>query len=55
MKFIPPPFLLFSVHEFLAKSKMTVVSHPPYSPDLFLYPKLKMALEERDFILSGFS
>jgi transposase len=32
------------VHEFLANSKVTVVSHPPYSPDLFLYPKLKIAL-----------
>jgi len=50
MKFIPPPpFLLCSVYEFLANSKITVVSHPPYSPDLFLYPKLKIALKGKRF------
>jgi len=28
---------------------MTVISHPPYSPDLFLYPKLKIALKGKRF------
>jgi len=28
---------------------MTIVSHPPYSPDLFLYTKLKIALEGKRF------
>jgi len=32
------------MHEFLANSKVTVFSYPPYSPDLLLYPKLKIAL-----------
>jgi hypothetical protein len=36
------------------RHNMTVVPHPPYSPDLapcdfFLFPKLKMKLKERRF------
>ena len=39
---------------FLTDNNITVVSHPPYSPDLspsnfFLLPKLKMKLKERRF------
>ena len=39
---------------FLTDNNMTVVSHPPYSPDLapsdfFLFPKLKMKLKGRRF------
>jgi len=39
---------------FLTDNNMTVVPHPPYSPDLapsdfFLFPKLKMKLKERRF------
>jgi hypothetical protein len=38
------------MHEFPGKNKMTLISHPPYSPDLapcnfFLSAKLKMALK----------
>ena len=45
----PHSYCVLSVREFLAKSKITVVSHPPYSPDLFLYPKLKIALKGKRF------
>jgi len=39
---------------FLTDNNMTVVSHPPYSPDLapsdfFLFPKLKWSLKGEDF------
>jgi histone-lysine N-methyltransferase SETMAR len=42
------------VQEFLAKNKMAVVPHPPYSPDLApsaicLFPKMKMKLKGRGF------
>ena len=41
-------------HEFLAKHSITVLPHPPYSPDLvpcdfFLFPMLKRPLKERRF------
>ena len=41
-------------HEFLAKHSITVLSHPPYSPDLapcdfFLFPMLKRPLKGRRF------
>jgi len=37
-------------HQFMAKNKMAVIPHPPYSPDLapsdfFLLPKMKLKLE----------
>ena len=37
------------VHEFLARNSITVLEHPPYSPDLapcdfFLFPKCKLVL-----------
>jgi hypothetical protein len=36
--------------QFLAKHKMAVIPHPPYSPDLapcdfFLFPKMKLKLK----------
>ncbi|PNF43640.1 hypothetical protein B7P43_G00693 [Cryptotermes secundus] len=42
------------VQEFLAKNKMAVVPHPPYSPDLtpcdfLLFPKMKIKLKGRRF------
>lgn len=42
------------VKEFLAKKTVTVLHHPPYSPDLapadyFLFPKLKSHLKGRHF------
>jgi histone-lysine N-methyltransferase SETMAR len=40
--------------QFLAKNKMAVIPHPPYSPDLaprdlFLFPKTKLTLKGRGF------
>jgi hypothetical protein len=40
--------------QFLAKNKMTVIPHPPHSPDLtpsdiFLFPKMKLKLKGRRF------
>jgi len=40
----------FKVSQFLAKNNMTVISHPPNSPDLapcdfFLFPKLKLRMK----------
>lgn len=42
------------IREFCAKNQMTVLPHPPYSPDLalcdfFLFPKLKSVLKGRRF------
>jgi len=44
----------FKVPQFLAKNNMTVIPHPPYSPDLapcefFLFPKLKLRMKGRRF------
>ena len=44
----------FKVSQFLAKNNMTVIPHPPYSPDLapcdfFLFPKLKLRMKGRRF------
>jgi len=41
-------------HQFLAKNKIAVMPHPPYSPDLalwdfFLFPKMKLKLKGRRF------
>ncbi|PNF25826.1 hypothetical protein B7P43_G11746 [Cryptotermes secundus] len=46
--------IAYIVQEFLAKNKMAVVPHPPYSPDLapcdfFLFPKMKIKLKGRRF------
>jgi transposase len=34
--------------QFLAKNKMAVIPHPPYSPD-FLFPKMKLKLKGHRF------
>ena len=44
----------FKVSQLLAKNNMTVIPHPPYSPDLapcyfFLFPKLKLRIKGRRF------
>ena len=44
----------FKVSQFLAKNNMTVIAHPPYSPDLspcdfFLFSKLKLRMKGRRF------
>jgi len=44
----------FKVSQFLVKNSMTVVPHPPCSPDLaacdfFLFPKLKLRMKVRRF------
>jgi histone-lysine N-methyltransferase SETMAR len=44
------PHEAYTVQEFLAKYKMAVVPHTPYSPDLapsdfFLFPKMKLKLK----------
>jgi hypothetical protein len=44
----------FSVKEFLSSKQVTVLTHPPYSPDLapsdlFLFPKIKKVLKGRYF------
>ena len=41
-----PAHTALSVQQFLVKNKMTVIPHPPYSPDLalcdfFLFPRIK--------------
>ena len=45
---------VLSVKTFLAKHKITVSEHPPYSPDLapwdfFLFPNIKSALKQTRF------
>ena len=37
------------VKQFLAQRKVTVLDHPPYSPDYFLFPKVKSHLKGRLF------
>ena len=48
-----PAHNALSVKKFLTKHKITVLEHPPYSPDLaacdFLFPKIKSALKETRF------
>ncbi|PNF22065.1 hypothetical protein B7P43_G09729 [Cryptotermes secundus] len=48
------PHTAYIVQEFLAKNKMAVVPHPPYSPDLapcdfFPFPKMKIKMKGRRF------
>jgi len=50
-----PAHTCLIVKQFLAKKKVTVLSHPPYSPDLapcdfWLFPKLKMTMKGHRFI-----
>jgi hypothetical protein len=45
-----PSHISVLTHQFLAKNKIGVIPHPPYSPDLapcdfFLFPKLKLKLK----------
>jgi len=49
-----PAHRSFKVSQFLAKNNMTMIPHPPYSPDLapcdfFLFPKLKLRMKGRRF------
>jgi hypothetical protein len=49
-----PAHTALNVQQFLAKNKIVVVSHHPYSPDLtpcniFLYPQMKQVLKWRHF------
>ena len=49
-----PAHAALLTRRFLTDNNMTVVPHPPYSPDLapsdfFLFPKLKMKLKRRRF------
>jgi len=49
-----PAHAALLTRRFLTDNNMTVVPHPPYSPDLatsdfFLFPKLKMKLKGRRF------
>jgi histone-lysine N-methyltransferase SETMAR len=44
--------MALSVREFLASTQITMLEHPPYSPDLalndsFLFPKIKEILKGR--------
>jgi transposase len=46
--------MALSVRGFLASKKLTMLEHPPYSPDLapndfFLFPKIKEILKGRHF------
>jgi len=49
-----PSSQVLKVSQFLAKNNMTVIPHPPYSPDLapcdfFLFPKLKLQMKGQTF------
>jgi transposase len=49
-----PAHTALSVREILATKRITVLEHPPYSPDLapsdfFLFPKVKEILKGRHF------
>jgi len=49
-----PAHMALSVQEFLAKKNMTVISQPPYSPDLapcdfFLFPHMKHQMKGKCF------
>jgi hypothetical protein len=41
--------MALSVREFLASKQITVLEHPPYSPDSFLFLKIKEILKGRHF------
>jgi histone-lysine N-methyltransferase SETMAR len=49
-----PAYAALSVREFLVSKQITILEHPPYSPDLapsyfFLFLKIKEILEGRHF------
>jgi len=48
-----PAYSALIVREFLARNSITVLEHPPYSPDLapcdfFFFPKCKLVLRGRN-------
>jgi histone-lysine N-methyltransferase SETMAR len=48
--FMMTTYTFYITQQFLAKHKMTVIHHPPYSPDLtpcdfFLFSKMKLKLK----------
>ena len=50
-----PAHNALSVKEFLANKNITVLEHPPYSPDLapcnfYLFPKIKSVLKGTNFV-----
>jgi transposase len=50
-----PPHNALSVKQFLANKNITVLEHPPYSPDLlpcnfYLFPKIKSGLKGTHFV-----
>ena len=50
-----PAHTSFAVRQFLTSKNITVIPHPPYSPDLapcrfFLFPKMKLWLKGRCFV-----
>jgi hypothetical protein len=50
----PPSHTSVFTQQFLAKHKMAIIRHPPYSPDLapcdfFVFPKMKFKLKGRRF------
>jgi len=50
-----PAHSTLSVKQFLANKNITVLKHPPYSPDLtpcdfYLFPKIKLVLKETHFV-----
>jgi len=51
-----PAHNALSVKQFLANKNITVLQHPPYSPDLapcdfYLFPKIKSVLKRTHFVL----
>jgi transposase len=44
-----PANTALSIREFLAKKNIPVIPHPPYSPDFYLFPKLKSKLKGHHF------
>jgi len=49
-----PAHMAWSVQQFLAKNNMTVIPHPPYSPDLapcdfFLFPCMESQVKRKRF------
>ena len=49
-----PAHTTLSVHQFLTQNSMTLVPHPPYSPnltlgDFFLFPQMKKFLKGKRF------
>ena len=50
-----PSHTAFITREFLAKNNITIIDHPPYSPDLapcdfYLFPKVKNIMRDEHFV-----